>query len=152
MIEATAMAAPYNLVVRPTDCQLRQFWVVLLDNGLQVFEDRKPNMRNAWLRLKEYCGDYNVNIASMAYVDVDHLNNQINMPHGCSGYVVMNRMGRLVAPGTHVTHAERGFGYLENGRLLIYWLDEQAGVVSFESRDLENNTKGGNSFLIHRNV
>lgn len=133
MREATACSAPYLLTVRNNDITLRKFWVVMLSNGIQVYQDSKSGIPDAWKRLRQYCADYDVKVLGMAYVNADNLSLQINMPNNAEAYFHARKVQRLVAHGHGQFVESLGFGFRDGDNLNIYWLND-SDEISLEVR------------------
>lgn len=148
-LRQVAKDAPYHLATEIGECQLWRFWVVLLSNGMEVYqtlEDPRLPEHNSWLRLKQFCSDHDLKIMSMSFARKDFCEMaQINLKPQAEGYFYSKRMRKLLCadPGFSGYQDEaQGFGELEGNILTIHWVkSDEEGAVTTERRDLSAATK-----------
>lgn len=157
-LKQAAMAAPYHLCTSQSETPLYQFWVVKLDNGLEVYQtpdDASLDEPNTWLRLKMYCQQTGSKILCMAYASQDYdQSKQINLPLNADGYFYSRRIRKLMAanPGfSSYSDTSEGFGVLEDGVLSITWIDSKTGKAAVENRNLNSNPKCDNHLGLIKN-
>lgn len=143
-----AKGAPYHLTTEMEECSMWRFWVVLLDNGVEVYqtlEDPTLDEPNSWLRLKQFCKDQNCKIASMSFARQDfNPVAQINLTPQADGYFYSKRVRRMMTQNPHFANYQdeaQGFGELHGDTLTIHWVDSRNGRVTTESRDFSKNAK-----------
>ena len=143
-----AQGAPYHLVIEIEECPMWRFWVVLLDNGLEVYqtlEDSDLDVPNPWLRLKQFCKDQKCKIVSMSFARKDfNPVAQINLTPLSDGYFYSKRVRKMLTANPYFsgyTDEAQGFGELNNDTLTIHWVDSNNGRVTTERRDLSKNPK-----------
>jgi len=154
-LRQVAKGAPYHLVTEMGECPMWRFWVVLLDNGLEVYQTlENPDLDepNPWLRLKQFCKDQNCKIASMSFARQDfNPVAQINLTQQADGYFYSKRIRKMMTPNPYFSGYQdeaQGFGELKGEQLTIHWVDSNNGRVTTECRDLDSNKKTGNLGLI----
>tara|TARA_S200002703_G_scaffold154479_1_gene157336 strand:- start:1353 stop:1763 length:411 start_codon:yes stop_codon:yes gene_type:complete len=132
-----------------------RFWVVLLDNGVEVYqtlEDPTLDEPNPWLRLKQFCKDHNCKIASMSFARRDfNPVAQINLAQQADGYFYSKRIRKMLAANPAFAGYQdeaQGFGELKGEQLTIHWVDTSNGKVTVERRDLNSNKKTSSLGLI----
>jgi len=130
----------YHLATSLEECPFNSFWVVLLDDGTEVYQtDESADLStpSPWLRLKKFCAEQKRKIRHMAYASRDGSVNQINCVPDAAGYFFAKRIRTLAAPDPRVSgytdHAV-GVGYLRHNILSITWMRND-GVVEEEHRD-----------------
>lgn len=149
-----AKGAPYNLALKIEECSLWRFWVVLLDNGMEVYQtadDPSLDEPNPWMRLKLFCQDHQRKIVSMAFArkDFDPVA-QINLTPQADGYFYSRRIRRMLAANRSVggfMDEAQGFGELHGNQLTIHWVDVNSGRVTTEKRDIQMHHKKGSGAL-----
>jgi hypothetical protein len=145
---------PYCLSTDDTRCLSKRYWVVILDNGLTIFEsepriDLSP--ANPWLRLKQLCEDMQTRILGMAYVDPNNPNNQLNLDNNADGYYYSRMIYQSLNLGPQFQGEAEGVGYLHGDILTIHWyfLD---GKIEVEHRDLSKQHPKVKNLSLIRNV
>jgi len=130
----------YHLATRLEECPFDQFWVVLLDDGTEIYQsedDQKLAEPNAWIRLKMYCQEQNKRIMHMAYAFRDRPDLQINAVPDADGYFFAKKLGVLMAPHPQYEYRAVGVGSLVGKVLKIVWRSED-GAAEEEVRDITN--------------
>tara|TARA_R110000822_G_scaffold83591_10_gene196779 strand:+ start:354 stop:830 length:477 start_codon:yes stop_codon:yes gene_type:complete len=143
-----AKGAPYHLVTEVEECPMWRFWVVLLDNGVEVYQtldDPSLDEPNSWVRLKQFCKDNDCKIVGMSFARQD-LNPvaQINLTPQSDGYFYSKRVRKMMTANPHFanyTDEAQGFGELHGETLTIHWVDSANGRVTIEKRDLSKSKK-----------
>ena len=153
-----AKGAPYHLATEIEECPLWRFWVVLLDNGTEIYQtepDGDLDDPNPWIRLKQFCKDQDCKIVSMSFARKDfNPVAQINLSPTADGYFYSRRVRKLMAanPGwSGLGDAAQGFGELHGTRLTIHWVDDESGRVTTEHREVVKNGKHDGSVGLIRN-
>jgi len=132
----------YHLATRLEECPFSNFWVVLLDDGTEVYQsDDRADLQEAspWLRLKRFCAEQGRKIRHMAYAFRDRGNQQINCVPDATGYFFAKRIRTLAAPDPRVagyTDNAIGVGYVRHDILTIFWMRDD-GVVEEENRVMQ---------------
>ena len=151
-----AQGAPYFLVIDLEECPLDRFWVVQLSCGFDIFqtnEDRFLDEPNPWMRLKQFCKDFDIKPMNMARANKD-LNpiTQINFDPLADAYYYSKRIRKLMC-GNPILNGysdqSEGFGQLFKNTLRIVW-ELEDGSVELEERNLTDHPKSGNVSLIHK--
>lgn len=131
----------YHLATSMEECPLDSFWVVLLDDGTEIYqsEDRADLPEcSPWMRLKKLCAEQRRRIMHMAYAFRDKNREYIHCVPEAMGYFFAKRIRSLAAPDPRVSgytdHAV-GIGYLRHNILTINWLRND-GVIEQEHRDI----------------
>jgi len=123
-----AKGAPYHLTTVREGCPLDKFWVVMLDCGIEVYQnDKDPNLEepDPWMRLKQFCADYDVSILGMALgYRLERDPRQINLDNMASGYFYAQRVRMLFGASvpTHYSDRAIGVGQLNDDVLRIVWV------------------------------
>lgn len=131
----------YHLATRLEECPFNSFWVVLLDDGTEVYqsEDRADLPEpSPWMRLKRLCSEHGRKIRHMAYAYRDGSGQQINCVPDAAGYFFAKRVRTLAAPDPRIagyTDHAVGVGYLRHNILTIKWLRND-GVMEEEDRNM----------------
>lgn len=148
-LRQVAKDAPYHLATEIGGCQLWRFWVVLLSNGMEIFqtlEDPSLAECNPWIRLSKFCADHNLKIVSMSFARKDYCEMaQINLKPMADGYFYSRRIRKMLCadPGFSGYQDEaQGFGELNGNILTIHWVrSDEEGAVTVEHRDISKSTK-----------
>lgn len=131
----------YQLATSLEECPLVGFWVVLLDDGTEVYqsEDRADLKEpNAWMRLKLLCKEQGRKVLHMAYAFRNNAGEQMNGLPNADGYFFGRRLRKLMAADPRIcgyTDSAIGIGYLRGDILTINWRRND-GVVEEEHRDI----------------
>ena len=149
-----AQGAPYCLATSIKECPFDRFWVVLLENEVEVYQsalDGSLDEPNPWMRLKILCRQQNVKIVNMAMankaLDPD---SQINLDPDADGYYYSERKRFLLCANPRFTGYQddaEGVGELHGSTLKIFWMMADGGC-EVEERDLSEHPKSGNISLI----
>jgi len=127
-LREAARGAPYHLTTVREGCKLDRFWVVMLDCGIEVYQnDKDPNLEepDPWMRLKKFCKDYDVAILSMALAyRLERDPRQINLDAMADGYFYVQRLRMLFNATLPVSYSDRaiGIGQLNGDILRIVWV------------------------------
>jgi len=133
----------YHLATRLEECPFNSFWVVLLDDGTEVYQsDDRADLPEAspWMRLKRLCLEHGRKICHMAYAYRDGSGEQINCVPDSAGYFFAKRIRKLGALDPNVcgyTDHAIGVGYLRHNILTIKWLRDD-GVIEHEDRNMSD--------------
>ena len=131
----------YHLATRLEECPFNSFWVVLLDDGTEVYqtEDRADLPESSpWMRLKRFCAEHGRKIRHMAYAFRDGSSQQINCVPDAAGYFFAKRLRQLLAPDPRIAGYKDeavGVGYLRHNILTINWMRND-GVIEEENRNM----------------
>lgn len=128
----------YHLATRLEECPFNSFWVVLLDDGSEVYqsEDRADLVEpSPWIRLKQFCAEHGRKIRHMAYAWRDQSGEQINCVPDALGYFFAKRVRRLLNGPSPYSDEAVGVGYLRHDILTINWLRTD-GVREQEHRNI----------------
>lgn len=134
---------PYCLATKIEESPFNSFWVVLLDDGTEVYQsDDRADLpeANPWMRLKRFCTEQGRRIRHMAYAFRDGSGQQINCVPDARAYFFAKRIRTLAAPDPRVsgyTDHAIGVGYLRNDILSITWMRDD-GVVEEENRVMQS--------------
>jgi len=150
-LRSKAQAAPYNLATAMGESDLDRFWVVLLSNGTEVFQTAEnPTLSepNSWVRLKQFCADYNLHIINMAVANRDlDPRSQINLDPTADGFFYSRRIRRLMCANPYKSgynDEAQGYGYLRGDDLMIYW-ELTDGRIEVENSKLSERSKGNHN-------
>ncbi len=130
----------YRLATRLEECPFDSFWVVLLDDGTEVYQtEDDPTLEEAspWMRLKLLCENSGRKVLSMAYA-FRNGGEQLNALPNAGGYFFSKRVRKLMAQHpllSGYTDDAIGIGYLVGNTLTIQWRRND-GVVEEEHRDI----------------
>jgi hypothetical protein len=131
----------YHLATRLEECPFDSFWVVLLDDGTEVYqnEDRSDLLEpSPWMRLKLMCRETGRKILHMAYAFRNGQGEQINALPSADGYLFSKRIRKMMSqhPGWSGYEDDAvGIGYLRGAILTIKWRRND-GVVETEERNI----------------
>ncbi len=131
----------YHLATRLEECPFDSFWVVLLDDGTEVYqnEDRADLQEpSPWMRLKLLCEEAGRKILHMAYAFKNGQGEQINALPNADGYFFSKRIRKLMAQHpiwSGYGDEAIGLGYLRGVILTIKWRRND-GVVETEERNI----------------
>jgi len=131
----------YHLATRLEECPFNNFWVVLLDDGTEIYqsEDRTDLQEcSPWMRLKKFCVEQGRKIMHMAYAFRDGKGAQINCVPNAGGYFFSKRVRKLMSAHPSLsgyTDEAVGIGYLRGNILTVTWLRND-GVCEEEHRDI----------------
>ena len=131
----------YHLATRLEECPFDSFWVVLLDDGTEVYQNEDdPNLQESspWMRLKLFCQEQGRKICHMAYAFREGRGTQINCLPDADGYFFSKRLSKLMAQHPAVsgwTQSAIAVGYLRGNTLTVIWRRDD-GVVEEEHRDI----------------
>ncbi len=140
-LREAAKDAPYHLTTKKGACPLHVFWVVLLDCGLEVYQnDKDPNLvePDPWMRLKQFCQDYDTAIVNMAFAyKLEKDPRQINLDPMADGYFYTQRLRKLWGTRSIIQYEDRsiGVGQLNGNILRIIWVLDD-GQEQSETRDI----------------
>lgn len=127
----------YHLATRLEECPFDHFWVVLLDDGTEVYQN-EDNLsfkeHNPWMRLKQLCEECGRKICHMAYASRDGVG-QINCVPDANGYFFSKRLRQLMSMFSSYADDAVGVGYLRGNILTIHW-KRNDGVIETEERDI----------------
>lgn len=132
----------YHLATRLEECPFNSFWVVLLDDGTEIYqsEDRADLAEcNPWIRLKKFCAEQKRQILHMAYAFRDNSAQQINCVPQAAGYFFAKKVRKLLAPDPRISgYSDEfiGVGYLRGRILTITWRRTTDGLIEKEDRDI----------------
>lgn len=104
-------------------------WLVVLSNGKIIKQDNLPNQENAWLRLKKYIYDNDLNINKMVFKGYGNLT---KLYDSMDGYIYLKKM---VVDNMVESHLSYGVGFLTNEDATIFWHEDNGTIVE------ENRTK-----------
>lgn len=130
----------YQLATRLEECPFDSFWVVLLDDGTEVYQNEDNaalTEASPWMRLKLFCQEHGRKIVHMAYA-FRGSGEQINCLPDADGYFFAKRIRKLMASHPAISgFADEaiGVGYLRGVVLTIHWRRND-GVVETETRDI----------------
>ena len=116
----------YRLATRLEECPFDSFWVVLLDDGTEIYQtDDDPTQVEAspWMRLKLLCQEHGRKILNMAYA-FRNGGEQINAVPNADGYLFSKRIRKMMAQHPLWSGYEDeavGIGYLRGNILSIQW-------------------------------
>lgn len=130
----------YHLATRLEECPFNSFWVVLLDDGTEVYQTEERadlSEPSPWMRLKRFCAEQGRRIRHMAYASRDGSMNQINCVPDAAGYFFAKRIRSLFCAFAYTDHAI-GVGYLRHNILTINWMRSD-GVVEEENRNMADS-------------
>ncbi len=155
-LKQQAEGAPYHLATSLEECPFDRFWVVLLDSGLEVYEscdDPTLDEPSSWMRLKQFCEDHNIKLASMAFASMPlNPDKQINLDPLADGYFYAKRTRKLMAGNPNMSGYQdyaRGVGQLYKNTLKIIW-EFDDGRMEFETRPLDDHPKSQLFSLIRK--
>lgn len=155
-LKQKAEGAPYHLITSMEECPLGRFWVVQLDQSIEVYqshEDLTLDEPNAWMRLKQFCEDNNVKPINMAFASKDlNPNTQINLDPLADGYFYTRRSRKLMSGNPQLSGYEdhaQGVGQLHKNTLKIVW-EFDSGGIEFETRDISDHPKSQLVSLIRK--
>ena len=127
----------YHLATKLEECPFDSFWVVLLDDGTEIYQtedDPKLDENSPWMRLKLLCEQHGRKICHMAYA-FRNGGQQINCLPDANGYIFSKRVRQLMSSFSSYSDEAIGVGYLRGSILTIHWRRND-GVVETEERDL----------------
>ncbi len=140
-LREAAKGTPYHLTTQRKACPLHMFWVVLLDCGLEVYQnDKDSNLAepDPWMRLKQFCQDHDTAIVNMALAyKLEKDPRQINLDPMADGYFYIQRLRKLWGTISSIQYEDHsiGVGQLNGHMLRIVWtLDD--GREQYETRDM----------------
>jgi hypothetical protein len=118
-------------------------WIASLSDGSTVFEDRTPNIKSAWRRLREYVEYQGLKVTGLRLEAYGRQINLVPYRDGAgnpqlNGYWHSKRMNALLTSGGVIEGQEVGIGFLKAGELVITWVSED-GSVRQEVRDYSPN-------------
>jgi len=155
-LKTIAEGAPYYLATSIEQTPFYRFWVVLLENGLEVYQscdDPKLEEPNSWIRLKQFCEDNDVKPSSMAFASADlNPHTQINLDPLADGYFYTKRIRKLIAANPNFSGREdhaQGVGQLYKDTLKIIW-EFDDGSIEMEERNIKDNPKSNLISLIRK--
>ncbi len=131
----------YRLATRLEECPFDSFWVVLLDDGTEIYQSEDdPTLPEAspWMRLKALCVENGRKILNMAFAFRNGTGEQINALPNADGYLFSKRVRKMMAQHPVWSGYEDdaiGIGYLRGDILTIQWRRND-GVVEKEDRDI----------------
>jgi len=134
----------YHLATRLEECPFNAFWVVLLDDGTEIYqsEDRADLKEcSPWMRLKQLCQETGRKILHMAYAFRDGNGTQINCLPNAGGYFFSKRVRTLLTAHPALagfTDDAIGVGYLRGNMLTVTWLRND-GVREEDNRNITEN-------------
>ncbi len=99
-------------------------WIASLSNGETVFEDCKPGLENAWLRLREYVETNNLSITQL----------RVQFNNGSEVKLPSNAQGYLQKKKAWSTGSQSGacycLGYVDSGLSMIHELGPDMSSVT----------------------
>lgn len=152
-----AQGAPYHLATSFEECPLGRFWVVQLSCGLEIYQSEDNptyDEPSAWMRLKQFCNDHDVQPMNMAVTGKDlDPSRQINLDPQADAYYYARRLRKLMAANAGYSgyqDSAQGVGQLHGKKLRIVWEFDDGRGFDIEERDLDDHPKSHPVSLIHK--
>jgi hypothetical protein len=155
-LRKVAQGAPYYLATSIEECPFERFWVVLLDDEVEIYqseEDGSLDEPSPWMRLKLLCEEQECKIMNMAYANKSFDPSvQINLDPEADGYYYTRRARKMMSANPGFSGYEdlaQGFGELRGETLGIIW-ELSDGQRHSEVRNLSDHPKSNHISLIRK--
>ena len=108
-------------------------WIASLSDGTTIFEDVTPNIRSAWLRLRDHVETHKLKLTNLrleAYgrsIVLIPYKSEDKIPQ-INGYFYSKRMTAILNSGPGIQFQDVGIGFIKGKEVFITWVRTDGSV------------------------